>query len=64
MISEEKINRKVSIAISEKDMDAIEDAFFCKLTPKQIKKIHPRLLKIWKQLCEQMEAGHRKNIYG
>ena len=63
MTSKEKINRRVSIAISEKDMNAIEDAFFCKLIPKQIKKIRPRLLKIWKQLCEQMEAGHRKHIY-
>ncbi len=38
-------------------MNAIEDVFFCKLTKREYEKIRPRLLKIWKELCDQMEEG-------
>jgi len=48
--------KKVKIEIDEEDMNAIEDAFFCKLTKREYEKI-PCLLKIWKELCDQMEEG-------
>jgi len=51
------IKKKIKIEIDEEDMNAIEDVFFCKLTNKEYKKIRPRLLKIWKKLCDQMEEN-------
>jgi len=49
--------KSIKIKLSEKDRDCIEDIFFCKLTKEQYKKIKPRLIKIWKQLCNKMEQG-------
>lgn len=46
--------KDVTITLSEKDMDTIEDRFFCKLKDKEYKKIKWRLINIWKQLCEEM----------
>jgi len=53
--------KKVKIEIDEEDMNAIEDVFFCKLTKREYEKIRPRLLKIWKELCDQMEAVNRES---
>jgi len=53
--------KKVKIEIDEEDMNAIEDVFFCKLTKGEYEKIRPRLLKIWKELCDQMEAVNRES---
>ena len=46
--------KKITIILSKKDMDVIEDKFFCELTDKQHKKIESRLINIWKRLCGGM----------
>lgn len=35
---------KISINVTEKEMDAIEDMFFCELSEKEYKKIRPILV--------------------
>ncbi len=49
------MDKKIYIKLCEKDMDAIEDAFFIETTPKQYKEIHARLRKVWVRLCTAME---------
>jgi hypothetical protein len=49
--------KEITIKLSEKDMDAIEDKFFCEITEKQYSKIRPRLVKIWGRLCDKMDSG-------
>lgn len=45
----------IHLRINEKDMDAIEDAFFMDLSEKEHKQILPKLRRVWKQLCEEMD---------
>jgi hypothetical protein len=52
--------KKITVKISEKDMDAIEDIFFCKLTEKQYDKMRPRLVDIWETLCNEMDPEEDK----
>jgi len=52
--------KKIKITLSKNEMDAIEDQFFCKLTEKQHMKIRPKLLSIWKKLCNEMESINNK----
>ena len=47
---------EIKLKINHKDIEAIEDMFFCDLTDKQFKKIKPNIKKVWKQLCEQEET--------
>jgi len=46
---------KVRINITEKDMNAIEDVFFCDLPQEDYEEIRPLLLNVWEQLCVGME---------
>ena len=46
--------RKISINLSEREMNAIEDIFFCDLSEKQYKKIRPLLVRVWRKLCKEM----------
>jgi hypothetical protein len=46
---------EVRININEKDMDAIEDVFFCEIPQEEYEEIRPLLLNVWRQLCEGME---------
>ena len=46
---------EVRININERDMDAIEDVFFCELPQEEYEEIRPLLLDVWRQLCEGME---------
>ncbi|HDL02257.1 MAG TPA: hypothetical protein ENH20_00300 [Candidatus Pacearchaeota archaeon] len=52
--------KKIQITLSEKEIDAIEDQFFCKLTERQYKKIKPNLLNIWEKLCDAMDEEIEK----
>jgi len=49
------MKKKIILELDNKDIDTIEDRFFCNLTKKQYKKIKPKLLKIWKQICDEDE---------
>ena len=46
---------EIKIKLNHKDIEAIEDMFFCKLTEKQYRIISPRIQKIWKQICNEEE---------
>jgi len=46
---------KISINVTEKEMDAIEDVFFCELSEKEYKKVRPILLRFWGKLCNEMD---------
>jgi len=46
--------RKIAIALSEKEMNAIEDNFFCELNREQYMKIRPLLRRVWRKLCKEM----------
>lgn len=46
---------KISINVTEKEMDAIEDVFFCELSEKEYKKIRPILVGFWEKLCNEMD---------
>lgn len=46
---------EIKLKLNHKDIEAIEDMFFCKLTEEQYRKIRKRIQKVWKQLCEQEE---------
>ena len=46
---------EIKIKLNHKDIEAIEDMFFCKLTKGEHKKISPKIQKVWKQICEQEE---------
>lgn len=46
-------NKKISIAMNERRMKVIEDAFFITLNKKDYDKIKPTLLLIWKEICEE-----------
>jgi len=45
---------EVRINITERDMKAIEDIFFCELPQLEYEEIRPLLLDVWKQLCNGM----------
>ena len=47
--------RKITINLTEREMNAIEDRFFCELNRKQYMKIRPILGKVWKKLCRKMD---------
>lgn len=47
--------RKITINISEREMNAIEDNFFCEMNKEQYTKIRPILGKIWRKLCREMK---------
>jgi len=47
--------RKITINLSEREMDAIEDSFFCELTREQYTKIRPLLGRVWRKLCREMK---------
>ena len=47
--------RRIKINLSEREMNAIEDAFFCNLTTEQYKKIRPLLVRVWKKFCSEMD---------
>lgn len=46
---------KIIIDITEKEMDAIEDRFFCELSKEKYKKIRPTLVRFWRKLCREVD---------
>jgi len=54
------MKKEVTILVDEKDMNAIEDVFFCKVDNKDYCEIRKRLLIIWKQLCNQLDKEEKK----
>jgi len=46
---------EIKLKLNHKDIEAIEDMFFCELTEEQYKKIKKSIQKVWKQLCKQEE---------
>lgn len=51
--------RKITITLSEKEMNAIEDKFFCELNREQYMKIKPLLHRVWTKLCKKMDKYYR-----
>jgi len=51
--------RKIKITLSEKEMNAIEDSFFCELDREQYMKIKPMLRRVWRKLCKKMDKYYR-----
>lgn len=54
---------EIKIKLNHKDIEAIEDVFFCKLTEEENKKISPKIQKVWRQICEQEEL-HKMFLNG
>lgn len=46
-------DKPITITLNHKDIEAIEDAFFCENSEEEYKRIKPKLLKIWVQLCKE-----------
>ncbi len=51
-----EITKEVTISLNEKEMNAIEDAFFVHLDcyNEEAEKIQPLLEGVWKKLCKEM----------
>ena len=47
--------KKICIELNHKDIEAIEEMFFVDLTEEETKKILPRIIRVWKQICEEEE---------
>jgi hypothetical protein len=47
--------REITIRLSEREMNAIEDIFFCENTETLYKKMRPLLVRVWKKLCKEMD---------
>lgn len=52
--------RKITISLSEREMNAIEDNFFYELNRKQYMKIRPLLVRVWKKFCREMDKHQLK----
>ena len=48
---------KITIDVSEKEMDAIEDAFFTELSKKRYMETRPILARFWERLCKAVDKG-------
>ena len=48
---------KITIDITEEQMDAIEDNFFCELSEEEYKNIRPLLLDVWECLCDGVDEN-------
>jgi len=48
-------DKEIVLNINHKDIEAIEDIFFCDNTEEQYKKMRPKLSKVWKQICKGEE---------
>ena len=46
--------KKITLCLSEREMNSIEDIFFCENTETQYRKMRPLLLRVWKKLCREM----------
>jgi hypothetical protein len=44
---------EITLKINHRDIEAIEDIFFCELSDENWEKIRPSISKVWRQLCEQ-----------
>jgi len=50
---------KITIDVSEKEMDAIEDAFFAELSKERYMETRPILARFWERLCKAVDEGKR-----
>lgn len=52
--------KKITINMSEKEMDAIEDAFFTDFEgdTEKYDKIRPLIVRVWTKLCKGMDDGN------
>lgn len=48
-------DKEVKIKLNHKDIEALEDVFFTKLTEEEFNKIRPRINKVWIQICKEEE---------
>ena len=48
-------DKYIKIKLNHKDIEAIEDIFFCTNNEEEYRKIKPKLLKVWKQICDGEE---------
>lgn len=44
-------DKYIKIKLNHKDIEAIEDIFFCINSEEKYIKMRPKLLKVWKQIC-------------
>lgn len=42
----------IKVKLNHKDIEAIEDIFFCINTDEEYRKMKPKLLKVWQQICQ------------
>lgn len=50
----------IKIKLNHKDIEAVEDIFFCVNNEEKYHKIKPRLIKIWRQICMGEEKWDKK----
>lgn len=48
-------DKYIKIKLNHKDIEAIEDVFFCKINEENHKKISSKLNKVWVQICNEEE---------
>ena len=52
---------KITIDITERQMYAIEDIFFCEMTEKEYEDMRPLLLEVWERLCWSIDENEKKD---
>ena len=50
----------IKIKLNHKDIEAIEDLFFCQVSENDRKKISSKLNKVWIQICDEEEKWKKK----
>lgn len=46
-------DKPITIKLNHKDIEAIENIFFCENSEEKYKRMKPKLLKIWVQICHE-----------
>lgn len=59
-MGDKRIQRKIVLFLSEKEMDLIEDSFFYELSEEYVQENQNRVNDIWEKLCKAMEDSQTK----
>lgn len=46
--------------LTEKEMDAVEDQFFCETSEAEYAERRPTLVRVWKKLCSEQDKEAQK----
>lgn len=52
-------DKNITIKLNHKDIHAIEDIFFCENSEKEYKRMKPKLLKVWVQICHGQDKWEK-----